>query len=145
MALAVAVSWRAAVARHAAAGKAQTLSAMDAAASWTRADEGRLAQVVDNFVVNAMRFSPRETAVRIEVARRGDAAVRLAVSDAGPGIAAVERAGLFRMFGRGSARPTGGEASHGLGLAVGCESEFGRGATFWVEVPGDNETLRDER
>jgi signal transduction histidine kinase len=175
----VAASARAASARHAvaAAGKGQRIELVERAAEhgvagaeeeiWARADEGRLAQVVDNFVVNALKFSPAGAMVKLAVGKRrgekgqrgtaGGGWVRLAVSDAGPGIAAEERAELFRMFGRGSARPTGGEASHGLGLAVakrlaesmggtvGCESEVGRGATFWVELPGEGETLRDER
>lgn len=145
----VAASARAAVARHAvgAAEKGQRLAVDEAKESpAVFADEARLAQVADNFVGNALKFSPHGSEVRLAVSRRG-AAVRLAVRDAGPGIATEEQAGLFRMFGRGSSRPTGGEASHGLGLAVakrlaesmggtvGCESELGRGATFWVEVP----------
>ena len=142
------VAARAAAVRHApiAATKAQTLSGVEGAACLVRADEARLAQVVDNFLGNALKFSPRGATVRVEVEERG-ARVRLAVRDEGPGVAPEERAGLFRMFGRGSAKPTGGEASHGFGLAVakrlaesmggtvGCESEAGRGATFWVELP----------
>ncbi len=141
-------SARAAVARHtpAAAAKTQTLALADATASWVQADETRLAQVVDNFVVNALKYSPRGATIRLAVEARG-AAVRLAVRDEGPGLGPEEQAGLFRMFGRGKARPTGGEASHGLGLAVakrlaesmggavGCESVPGRGATFWIELP----------
>jgi signal transduction histidine kinase len=139
---------RAAVVRHqpAAAAKGQTLASVDAPARWAQADEARLAQIVDNFVVNALKFSPRGATVRVAVEARG-AGLRLAVSDDGPGIAAEEQAGLFRMFGRGTAQPTGGEASHGFGLAVakrlahsmggavGCQSEVKRGATFWIELP----------
>ncbi len=141
-------SARAAVGRHApaATAKVQTLACADGPPNWAQADEARLAQVVDNFVANALKFSPRGGTVRVAVEPRG-ANVRLAVRDEGPGIAPEELPGLFRMFGRGSARPTGGETSHGLGLAVakrlaesmggavGCESEPGRGATFWIELP----------
>ncbi|MEY2880074.1 MAG: hypothetical protein RLZZ15_2454 [Verrucomicrobiota bacterium] len=131
--------------------------------SWALADTELLAQIADNFVTNALKFSPHGAAVRIEIefdadgggrdaqigaARRGR--VRLAVADSGPGIAAAEQAGLFKKFGRASTKPTGGEASHGLGLAVakrlaeamggrvGCESPAradGTGARFWVELP----------
>ncbi len=122
---------------------------------WVEADAALLAQVTDNFVSNALKFSPAGAVVRLEVhTAEGYARARLAVVDQGPGIAADEQAGLFRKFGKGSARPTGGEASHGLGLAVakrlaeamdgsvGCESpatalragEVGAGATFWVEL-----------
>lgn len=145
----VTASARAAVARHTptAAAKEQRLVLDEVnTAVAAQADEARLAQVVDNFVVNALKFSPRGACVRLAVETRG-AAVRLAVSDEGPGIDAEEQAGLFKMFGRGSAQPTDGEASHGFGLAVakrlaesmggavGCDSAPGRGATFWIELP----------
>jgi len=77
----------------------------------------------------------------------GGGPARLVVVDAGPGIATAEQGKLFRKFGRLGHKPTGGEASTGLGLAVakrlaeamggavGCESEAGRGATFWIELP----------
>ena len=54
---------------------------------------------------------------------------------------------LFQKYARLSARPTAGEASVGLGLAivqqlaeglggkVTCQTELGRGATFIVELP----------
>lgn len=132
----------------AAAKKAQRLEVGgEAAATWIEADAALLAQVVDNFVSNAIKFSPVGTAVRIEVqTAEGHPRARLAVSDRGPGIAEDEQANLFRKFGRASTRPTGGETSHGLGLAVakrlaeamggsvGCESAVGAGATFWVEL-----------
>ncbi|TAE22242.1 MAG: hypothetical protein EAZ92_16020 [Candidatus Kapaibacterium sp.] len=71
----------------------------------------------------------------------------LAVRDEGPGISAEDQQKLFGKFVRLSARPTGGEHSTGLGLSivkklvvamqghVWCESEFGKGATFFVEWP----------
>lgn len=123
------------------------LGGEDAAVAVT-ADAALLAQVVDNFVTNALKFSPAGARVRVEVqTAAGQPRARLAVIDQGPGLDATEQAQLFRRFGRARAKPTGGEASHGLGLAVarrlaramhgevGCESEPGRGATFWVELP----------
>lgn len=145
----LAAAAREACTRHAVAAKAkgQTLAAAgEPPAVWVEADPALLAQVVDNFVSNALKFSPRGAGVRVEAAVRGVVG-RLAVSDEGPGVPVEEQATLFRKFGRTSARPTGGESSHGLGLAVakrlaeamggrvGCESNAGRGATFWVEVP----------
>jgi signal transduction histidine kinase len=114
---------------------------------WVTADGGLLHQIADNFVTNALKFSPPSAGVRIEVqvaevVRRA----RLVVIDSGPGISAIDQARLFRKFGRAGTRPTGGEPSTGLGLAVtkrlaeamggqvGCASRAGAGATFWVEV-----------
>lgn len=120
---------------------------------WVTADAGMLAQVADNFVTNALKFSAAGATVKIEVlvaeAEGGGGVARLTVTDEGPGISAAEQGRLFTKFGKGSARATAGEASTGLGLAVakrlaeamggavGCESpanERGTGAMFWVEV-----------
>lgn len=141
------------VARHGAtaAAKRQTLTT-DAPAGrvCVSADAALLAQVGDNFVTNALKFSPAGAAVRIELLAAPSAGVaRLAVVDEGPGVASEEQGKLFRKFSRGTARPTGGESSAGLGLAtarrlaeamgarVGCESPVsdGRGACFWIELP----------
>jgi len=138
-------------ARHAetARAKSQRIDVDAPAGSvWVRADAALLAQVSDNFLSNAIKFSPRGAPVRIELhVAEGGGAARLAVIDAGPGIAAAEQTKLFQKFGRLGHKPTGGETSTGLGLAVakrlaeamggsvGCESEAGRGATFWIELP----------
>lgn len=136
--------------RHglAAAAKAQRVEAAAGSAVWVTADAALLAQVADNFVSNALKFSPRGARVRLEVLVAEDGSrARLAVIDEGPGIAPDEQEGLFRKFSRTAPKPTGGEASHGLGLAVarrlaeamgatvGCESAPSAGATFWIELP----------
>jgi len=73
--------------------------------------------------------------------------VKLSVRDEGPGISHEERGKLFQHFQKLSARPTGGESSSGLGLAIaqriveehggsiGVESEPGQGANFHFELP----------
>ena len=79
--------------------------------------------------------------------RRSDRGWRFSVSDEGPGLTPADRPRLFQDFARLSARPTGGEKSVGLGLAivrriveahggqVGVDSEPGHGATFWLTLP----------
>lgn len=143
-----------AAARHGpvAAAKGQRLEAAAGPAVWVTADAALLAQVADNFASNALKFSPRGACVQLDVLVAEDGSrARLVVIDEGPGIAAAEQEGLFRKFSRAAAKPTGGEASHGLGLAVtrrlaeamggtvGCESEPGAGATFWIELPAARE------
>lgn len=141
------------VARHTAvaATKRQTLTT-DAPAGRVRvtADPALLAQVGDNFVTNALKFSSAGMTVRIELlAAPGAGVARLAVVDEGPGVSPEDQGRLFRKFSRGTARPTAGEPSAGLGLAtvrrlaeamggrVGCDSSVaaGRGACFWIELP----------
>lgn len=112
------------------------------------ADHNGLCRVVNNLVSNALKFSPRATRVRLAIAHgKDEPRVRVLVADEGPGFTAEDKRLLFRPYQRLSARPTGGESSTGLGLSlsrelveamggrIGCESEAGRGATFWIELP----------
>jgi signal transduction histidine kinase len=110
------------------------------------ADPLRLRQVLDNLLSNAVKYSPAESNIRL-YAEHQPGAWRFSVQDEGPGIRAEERDRLFHAFERLSARPTGGERSTGLGLAIarrvveahggeiGVDSGPGRGATFWFTVP----------
>ncbi|WP_415909692.1 ATP-binding protein [Oleiharenicola sp. Vm1] len=109
-------------------------------------DEGAFRQVVDNLISNAVKYSPARQSIEIVLARR-EHGMRLTVTDHGPGLSADEVAQLFRKFGRGRARPTGGEKSSGLGLwivqrvvdalggTVWCESQPGAGASFVFTLP----------
>ncbi len=107
-------------------------------------DEARLVQIVRNLVGNAIKYSPRGSAVNIEV-RRDASRLALRVQDAGPGIPAESIPRLFLPYTRLASQPTGGESSHGLGLSIAHELvklhggtirvESGAGATFIVEFP----------
>lgn len=109
-------------------------------------DKVRIAQVVDNLISNAIKYSPEKTSVRLETARDGGMA-RVTVRDEGPGIKENERHKLFTEFQKLSTRPTGGEKSSGLGLAIakkiveahnggiGVESGTGSGSAFYFTVP----------
>lgn len=109
-------------------------------------DRERIAQVLDNLISNALKYSPAKTVVRVEAAREGGMA-RVAVRDEGPGIKESERHKLFGEFQKLSSRPTGGEKSSGLGLAIakkivmahkgeiGVEGNNGKGSVFYFEIP----------
>jgi two-component system, sensor histidine kinase and response regulator len=109
-------------------------------------DPERLAQVINNLVNNAIKFSPRGASVIARTLHR-DGKVRVEVADSGPGIADHEIPLLFNEFTRLKNRPTGGEKSSGVGLAIsrylmnahggslGVESTVGQGSTFWFELP----------
>ncbi len=107
-----------------------------------------LGQALDNLLSNAGKFSTRGSVVRLAVrSGRTPGTIRLEVADEGPGLNADEQVQLFGRYVRLGPQPTGGEPSAGLGLAlvktwvesmsgrVGCQSEPGRGATFWIELP----------
>ncbi|MFY7997995.1 MAG: ATP-binding protein [Candidatus Kapaibacteriota bacterium] len=108
------------------------------------ADSLALSQVLDNLVSNAVKYSPHDKNIWVEFLET-PATVRIAIRDEGPGLSDDDKAKLFGKFARLSAQPTGGEHSTGLGLSivkkmvetmngrVWCESELGKGATFFVE------------
>ncbi|MBI5215294.1 MAG: hypothetical protein HY960_06035 [Ignavibacteriae bacterium] len=110
------------------------------------ADEGRIRQVMDNLVNNAIKFSPSAKPIRIKTSTENDS-VRFEVNDEGQGFTEADKKRVFGKFQRLSARPTGGEPSTGLGLSivkqlvemqggkVWVESEAGKGSTFIVEFP----------
>jgi signal transduction histidine kinase len=109
------------------------------------ADEQALMQVLDNLISNAVKYSPYGKQVFIRILRN-EGFVRVEVQDEGEGISLDDMKKLFGKFQRLSAMPTGNEHSTGLGLSivkkmveamngrVWCESEFGKGATFIVEL-----------
>ena len=110
------------------------------------ADASRLRQVLDNLMSNAVKYSPPGSSVRVESSESGGV-WRVAVFDEGPGVSEQDRARLFQDFVRLSARPTGGESSTGLGLAIarriveahggaiGISSNAPCGSVFWFEIP----------
>lgn len=133
--------------RRAAARKRITLVLVPPGQSCrVRADAGALRQVIDNLLSNAIKYSPAGGTVWVSL-MPGHGVVRLVVRDEGPGISPGDMARLFTKYARLGARPTAGESSVGLGLAIvrhlvaamggeiTCQAELGRGATFIVELP----------
>jgi signal transduction histidine kinase len=81
-------------------------------------DGAKIRQVVDNLLSNAVKYSPPGSTVRVALGIAEDGTQIIRVRDEGPGIPENERDRLFKDFSRLSARPTGGEKSTGLGLAI---------------------------
>src|SRR6185312_11129160 len=77
-------------------------------------DPARLRQLVMILVDNAIRHSPRGSAVRV-IVRSGPDAATVAVEDAGPGVRSEDRERVFDRFWRAPGAPAGGT---GLGLAI---------------------------
>ena len=106
-------------------------------------------RVLDNYVSNAIKYSPFGKNVWIEVTKPGDLddVVRISVRDEGPGLTVEDKTKVFGKLQRLSAKPTDGEHSSGMGLyivkklveahggSVGVESEGNLGATFWILIP----------
>jgi signal transduction histidine kinase len=105
-------------------------------APMARIDASKLKQVMDNLLSNAVKYSPPGSTVQVRITG-SHPAFTIAVQDQGPGIPDNERHQLFKDFGTLSVKPTGGEKSTGLGLAI-CRKivEAHRGAITATNLPG---------
>jgi signal transduction histidine kinase len=107
-------------------------------------DERLTQRALENIVNNAIRYTPDGSRISLN-ATLVDRAVRLTVSDNGPGIDAAYLPHIFEMFYRGSSSRR--EQGMGLGLAVakwvaGCHGwsitaapEEGQGVCFAITMP----------
>ncbi|MCU0427363.1 MAG: HAMP domain-containing histidine kinase [Candidatus Kapabacteria bacterium] len=112
------------------------------------ADRCAFLEIIDNLLSNAIKYSPFHSTVILRTRINAELrTVSIEFQDQGPGIKPEEFERLFTKFARLSAKPTGGEHSTGLGLAVvhklitsmngtiTCKSNYGNGATFVAELP----------
>lgn len=110
------------------------------------ADKLYVEQVFENLISNAVKFSPSNRKIFINLSIKGSKA-HAEIRDEGPGISDEDKKKLFGKYQKLSARPTGNETSTGLGLSIvkkfvdamggeiWCESEAGKGASFFVTLP----------
>ncbi|NKF21464.1 response regulator [Solimonas sp. C16B3] len=115
-----------------------------------RTDEDLLRRIVQNFLSNAIRYTPRGRIV-LGCRRAGDA-VRIEVWDSGIGIPDAQRHAIFEEFRRLDTGHNASERGAGLGLAIveriarllghpiGLRSWPGRGSVFSVTVPRGDAT-----
>jgi signal transduction histidine kinase len=80
-------------------------------------DQHRLAQVVDNLLSNALKFTPVGGAVEVRVLTESDS-VAIEVADTGIGIAAADQEKLFTRFFRTEAVMKKAIQGTGLGLSI---------------------------
>jgi signal transduction histidine kinase len=109
-------------------------------------DRGRLAQVLDNLVSNALKFTPEGGTVEVRTQSDGDVVI-LEVEDTGIGIPQADQPRLFERFFRSSIADDQAIPGTGLGLAIvkaiveahggriSIESREGKGTTFRVDLP----------
>ncbi|MDX1558153.1 MAG: ATP-binding protein [Marinobacter sp.] len=109
------------------------------------ADPVRLRQILDNFVSNAIKFSPVDGMVSIWSANSKNGQIRITVADQGDGVPETFKDRLFQRFEQAESGTDRAKAGTGLGLAICRElarlmnGEVGyyydNGACFWVELP----------
>lgn len=109
-------------------------------------DVGKIAQVVDNLLGNAIKFSPHDSNVFIDL-DKSDHWITVSIRDEGPGIPEEDQTRIFGEFQFSTPVATGGEKSTGLGLAIakkiveahdgamGVRSRPGQGALFHFTIP----------
>ena len=117
-----------------------------------KADENRLYHMMLNLVDNAIKYSPRETAVSIQVAYAPEQ-ITVRVSDEGPGIPEDDLGLLFEKYFRGN--DAKGQPGSGLGLSavkviavahggtISVENRPEGGAQFTVILPGRLRVLEE--
>jgi len=111
-----------------------------------QADAGRLDQVLMNLLSNALKFTPEQGAIALDVTAL-EHEIEVAVVDTGPGIPPDEMPLLFEKFSQTSTGKNSAVQGTGLGLLI-CrhliqahggriwaESEVGRGSRFIFRVP----------
>src|SRR5439155_583497 len=91
-------------------------------AALVRADSDRLMQVMTNLLSNAVKFSPRDGTVQVALTRgdgdgNGDA-VRVSVTDHGPGIPEEFQPHVFEKFAQADSTDSRRLGGTGLGLSI---------------------------
>jgi PAS domain S-box-containing protein len=121
-----------------------TLEFEEHGAAHAHADSKRIAQVFDNLISNAIKFTPSGGSVEVSVSS-DESAIVASVSDTGCGIPQSEQSRLFERFFRSSA--TSNLPGTGLGLtivraiveghggSITFESTEARGTTFTFSLP----------
>ena len=116
-----------------------------------RHDPQRIGQVVSNLVGNALKFTPRNGSVDVEL-RSSPEGAEIEVGDTGVGIDPGELSRIFERFFRGARANEARGSGSGLGLAIvksivdmhggriSVESRLGAGTTFVVTLPRDPRT-----
>jgi PAS domain S-box-containing protein len=114
-----------------------------------RADPGRLRQILNNLVNNAIKFTDQGhviLSVKKEFIEGDEVGLRFEVIDTGIGLSELTMTRLFKPFTQADSSTTRRYGGTGLGLSIskslvglmggtiGVESVEGRGSTFWFTI-----------
>ena len=122
------------------------VSSVDSALPVVHGDPRWITQVIDNLILNAIKYAGKGSNVAVTGRNKGTAAV-IGVEDNGPGIPEAEQKLVFEKFYRGKTGTI--QPGTGLGLAISksviekhggkiwLESKPGQGARFFFALPAD--------
>lgn len=115
---------------------------------WVNADEVRLVQVLQNLLINAIKFTDPHGSIKVH-ASVVDGELRVEVSDTGRGMDPSTIDKLFVMFAQGEDLKDDAHSGLGIGLALaraivelhggsitGASEGIGKGSTFTLHLPG---------
>ena len=120
---------------------------------WVEIDTDKMTQVIDNIMNNAIKYSPDGGTITVSV-KTTDVQLILSISDEGLGIPKQDLPKIFDRFYRVDKARSRAQGGTGLGLAIAKEiikqhhgfiwakSEYGKGSTFTIVLPYDNDAVR---
>jgi signal transduction histidine kinase len=109
-------------------------------------DLGYFKRILYNFISNAIRYSPAQSTIKIQVYKLGHEAV-LAVTDEGIGVSPEHHSKIFQLYSTINSQDLEQRKSTGLGLYINSilaqklggritlDSEIGVGSTFYLILP----------
>ena len=116
------------------------------------ADEVKIGQVIANYITNAIKFTPLNGKIIINVKEDEDReTIRFEVKDFGRGIPKSEQSTIWDRYHKSSSTFSRNQSSTGLGLSIvkgiadahgaeiGVDSELNKGSTFYFELKENHE------
>ena len=122
---------------------------------WVEIDTDKLTQVIDNIMNNAIKYSPDGGTITVSI-KTTDEQLILSIADEGLGIPKQDLPKIFDRFYRVDKARSRAQGGTGLGLAIAKEiikqhqgfiwakSEYGKGSTFTIVLPYENDSVRDD-
>jgi len=122
---------------------------------WIEIDTDKMTQVIDNILNNAIKYSPDGGKITVTMKTTDDQMI-LSISDQGLGIPKQDLPRIFDRFYRVDRARSRAQGGTGLGLAIAKEiikqhngfiwakSEYGKGSTFTIVLPYDNDAVKEE-